>query len=458
MTIAVGASLDSVASLDPAAPADVDEALVRARRLVSDQVGVISGVVFLETSPDEPAVYWVQSRPAELGPVAGRAGLNLGNATSNDPDRAVIKAVGESVERYCCAFYDPSRLTLRTFDRLQEPALDPENFALFTAQQYADPDFPFAPFTRETPVRWVAGRSLLDDRDVYVPACLVYIPYARVETEVVLNDQISTGLACGTSYASALTKAICEAVERDAYMIVWRNSLRCPHIDLDAVTDPAIRPLVDALQNLAVTPHAVMLTMDIPVPVVLILLRREDGPPYTIVASGADLSPRRALRLALEEACLAMIGMSRAVATSPDYRPAAEYSDVTTMERHGLVHAIDPQLCATTSFLTDPLELVRVDALPDLSTGRPLEDLQTVLREIRPFVSDVVAVDVTTCDVNDVGFNVVRVVVPELVPMDIDHRHQHLGGRRLYDVPFRLGRVPRPRTAHELNPYPHPFP
>lgn len=438
--------------------ADLDEALTRARRLVSDQVGIISNVSFMETSPDEPRVYFAQSLPAQLGPVVGRAALNLGSAASNDPGRAAMKAVGESVERYCCAFYDDECLRLSTFDNLGAPAVDPEQFALFSAEQYAEPGFPFAPFTRDTPVRWAAGQSVLHDRTTYVPASLVYIPYARVAAEPVISDQISTGLACGTTYTGALTKAICEAVERDAYMIVWQNSLRCPHIDLDAVTDPLIRPLVDALQGLAVTAHALLLTSDIPIPVVLIVLTRVDGPPFTIVASGADLSPKRALLLALEEACLAMIGMSRTVAVSPDYRPSADFSDVTTMERHGLAHAADPQLRCATAFLTEPTNVVPIEELSDLSTGVPHDDLETVLREIRPFVSDVVAVDVTTCDVEEVGFKVVRAVMPELQPMDIDDRYRHLGGRRLYDVPWRLGRVPGPRSTAELNPYPHPFP
>jgi ribosomal protein S12 methylthiotransferase accessory factor len=451
----VGASPDEALR---SAPTGLDEALTRARRLVSKQVGIISEVTFVETSPDEPRVYVVQSNPADLSPVVGRAALNSGTATSTDRNRAIMKAVGESVERYCCAFYDEDRLRLSTFDELSGHAVGPENFALFDARQYAEPDFPFAPFTPYTAVRWVQGRSVLHDRTVYVPAGFVYIPYARATMEPVLDDQISTGLACGTTYVSALTKAICEAVERDAYMIVWQNSLRCPHIDLDAVTDPLIRPLVDALQSLAVTPHALLLTLDIPIPVVLIVMTRVDGPPFTIVASGADLSPKRALMLALEEACLAMIGMTRSAAVTPDYRPSDDYDDVTAMEQHGLAHATDPRLRCASAFLSEPTDIVRVDDLPDPSAGRPLDDLDTVLRSVRPFVSDVVAVDVTTCDVDEVGFKVVRAVVPELQRMDINHRYRHLGGRRLYDVPFRLGRVPRPGSPADMNPYPHPFP
>ena len=163
--------------LDDSRPPSLGEALERARRLVSDRVGVISEVVFMETTPEEPAVYWAQSRPADLCPMAGRPALNGGNATSVDPDRATMKAVGESIERYCSAFYNDDEFVFGTYEEIPGEALRPEDFALFSTLQYRQADFPFAPFTRQTPVRWTSGHSLLDDRAKWVPASSVYIPY-----------------------------------------------------------------------------------------------------------------------------------------------------------------------------------------------------------------------------------------------------------------------------------------
>jgi len=448
----------SLALLDESPPPALGEALVRASRLVSDRVGVISEVLFVETTPEDPAVYWAQSRPAGLGPVAGRTALNDGNATSVDPGRATIKAVGETVERYCSAFYDDHELIFGTYEELPGRALRPEDFALFSPLQYGKPDFPFPPFTSQTPVRWTSGRSLLNDRDTWVPASFVYIPYDRVPNEPALKDLISTGLACGPTYATALLKALSEVVERDAYTIVWQNRLRRPHIDLESVDDPVIRRFVRLLQRLAVRPHAVLLTLDIPITVILIVMTRSDGPPWTIVASGADLSPRHALVLALEEACLALIGIGRYVAAARDYQPAADYSDLTTLPQHGVAHAVDPRLRSSVAFLTEPTELVRLEELRDAASGNPVLDLRTALNEIKPLVADVVAVDVTTPDIDEVGFKVVRVVVPDLQPMDINHRYRHLGGRRLYDVPWKLGLAAAPADESALNSEPHPFP
>jgi ribosomal protein S12 methylthiotransferase accessory factor len=447
----------SPAALDASPPPSLDEALARASRLVSDRAGVIAEALFLETSATEPSVYFAQSRPAAL-PVAGRHALNFGNATSVDPDRAAMKAVGESIERYCSAFYDESELIFSTYDEIDGKALRPEDFALFSTQQYRDADFPFAPFTRQTPVRWVPGHSLVGDCPTLVPASYVYIPYQSAQNEPTLKDLISTGLACGTTYASALLKALVEVVERDAFTIVWRNRLARPHIDLDAVDDPLIRQFVQVLRRSPIEVSAVLITLDIPIPVILILMTRTDGPPWTIVASGADVSPRAALLLALEEACLALIGIGRMAAAASDYRTAADYGDLTTLPQHALAHAVDPRLRSAIAFLAKPTEIVKLNELPDSTTGNPAANLQTALDEIGPLVTDVVAIDVTTSDIDEVGFKVVRVVVPELQPMDSNHRYPHLGGRRLYDVPWKLGVAARPRELSELNPDPHPFP
>ena len=79
------------------------------------------------------------------------------------------------------------------------------------------------PKALQTPMNWTLGHSLLDDSPRWVPASFVYIPYDRVRGEPPLKDLISTGLACGPTFATATLKALSEAVERDAYSIVWQN-------------------------------------------------------------------------------------------------------------------------------------------------------------------------------------------------------------------------------------------
>lgn len=434
-------------------------AVVRARRLVSPRTGIVSRVVLRELAPDDPRLHWAASEPASLGPIADRRGLNDGNGASVDCDRAVLKAVGESVERYCSALYDERKLRLATHDELPGAATRPEDFALFSERQYRTDGFRVRPFTRETRVRWVRGHSLVHDRPTYVPAAFVYVPYRLAPGEAPIHDLISTGLAAGPTVAAAAYRGLVEAVERDAFMIVWRNRLPRPRIELDGLRDPLVEPLLRAFAGVPVRLDAFLLSVDVDVHVVLVRVTGDpERPPLVIIGLGADLDPRRALALALEEAGLGFVAFRRVVAAERGYRPEPGYRDLVDLGRHALAHALDPALRRSTEFLERDGAVVRLGELPDRSSASAVRNLRTAVAAVAAVGLDVVAVDLTTADVDDAGFKVVRCVVPGFQPLDVNHNEQHLGGRRLYEVPYRLGLVARPRREDELNPDPHPFP
>src|SRR5205814_8548329 len=145
--------------------------------LVSPRTGIVSRVRLVELAADDPPLHWAMSYGCDTVPIGGLRAHNDGNAAAADRGRAVLKAVGESVERYCAAIYDEDELVLAAFDELDGAATPPEQFALFGERQYAEPGFRFRPLTRETVVRWVRGRSLVHDRPTWVPAQFVYVPY-----------------------------------------------------------------------------------------------------------------------------------------------------------------------------------------------------------------------------------------------------------------------------------------
>jgi ribosomal protein S12 methylthiotransferase accessory factor len=81
--------------------------------------------------------------------------------------------------------------------------------------------------------------------------------------------------------------------------------------------------------------------------------------------------------------------------------------------------------------------------IEDRSGESVVANLRTVVDDLAHAGFDAVAVDLTTEDVDAVGYKVVRVVVPGLQPLDNDHTCRHLGGARLRAT---------------FNPDPHPFP
>jgi ribosomal protein S12 methylthiotransferase accessory factor len=84
--------------------------------------------------------------------------------------------------------------------------------------------------------------------------------------------------------------------------------------------------------------------------------------------------------------------------------------------------------------------------MTDRSTGRVLADLEYCIERLGDAGYEVIVADITTPEIAEVGFSVVRVIVPGLIPLHSDHRYPFLGARRLSAVPY------------PLNPFPHPFP
>jgi ribosomal protein S12 methylthiotransferase accessory factor len=71
---------------------------------------------------------------------------------------------------------------------------------------------------------------------------------------------------------------------------------------------------------------------------------------------------------------------------------------------------------------------------------------------------EVIAVELTLSDVADLGLKVFKVLVPGIQPIDFGVQWPHIGGRRLYEAPVRMGYRETMPMPFELNYFPHPFP
>jgi ribosomal protein S12 methylthiotransferase accessory factor len=435
---------------------DLDEALLRARRLVSPRTGLITKVEWVERAPRDPAIWWARSVEADTRPVFGRQALNEGNASALDPRRAMIKAIGESIERYSAAAHDPSQAVLATARQLGPEAIPPARFALFAPDQYADPAFPCVPFTEDTPVCWVRGWNLTADRPAWVPAAFVYIPYSLAPGEArVVPAQVSTGLAAHATLYEAVRRALLEVIERDAFMTCWSAQLSSPALSLDGLSNAALGPLAALTEQRGYRFCGRVLSLDVAVPVILGAFVAT-GPhiPLLTVGTGADADPVEALRQALEEAFLSLHGITRLAESEPDFVPAADGRNIRNLRHHALAHAVDPALHEGMLRWLRPEGELSLAALP-----RPPIDgeqgLSWLIEELDRNGMSAYAVDITPSDIHAAGFAAARVLVPEMQPLDVDHQAVHRGGPRPRTLPARLGRG---RSPIDWNPLPHPFP
>jgi ribosomal protein S12 methylthiotransferase accessory factor len=428
--------------------------------VAADLVDPLVGIVgYAGASPRQAGTpawfhYWAQA--ADTASFVPQPNFARTGGAAADADRALAKALGEAVERYCAAIYVKDQLPLCTAADAPFDTIDPATFALNSDAQYREPGFHFVPFDRETPVRWASVRDALSGEERHVPAAMVFVPYyfAPGRSEPPIAQPISTGLACHESYAEAAAVALCEVVERDAFMITWQAQVAPPRIRLDSVP-LEIEMLLARFLRARFDVTLFDITLDNGVPTVLAVSRHASPEcPAVVVAASSNVSPLRAARSALEELAHTGHYCQEIVRGLPRLAGGAE---AAVDQQSHLNYWCDHRRADAIEFLFASPRTIAFDEILDTASHEPHEDLDRLCRAITSTGHRPLLRELTTEDVAALGLVVVRAVVPGYQPLVSGHRYRALGGTRLRQVPQRLGH-PGIDTEHDANPLPHPYP
>jgi ribosomal protein S12 methylthiotransferase accessory factor len=425
-----------------------------ARALISPKTGIVKGLTLLPWSGSQiPLMHMVAPIPS-YGALPCGGSISRPGGSAIDLDSAVAQVVFEVVERYSAAFVDYSSLV---FGQASSTAfVTGAELPLFAEHQYQQEGWPFQRLRDDSAINWVRCRSLLTGRSRFVPAVLVYIPYRPVSRDELLGPSTSTGMAAGRSFDAACLAGLLEVCEREGFNNMWMHRLSMPLLDVDATPLGAeISELLRACQG-EVT--FVDISTDLRVPTVMAVLRQPlFGRPLVTVGASAKPTFERACRKALGEAVseYERIRVRMEETGQEEWRPADDFSNVTDFEWHGLSYWT-PEMQEHLEFMTASSVTRRLEQDIEFH-GDDRSALLHFLAILETKVSDVVVVELTTRELEELGVCAVKVMVPELVPLHPDHRYPWLGHRRLYEIPGLLGYRSYARTPEELNPYPHPF-
>jgi ribosomal protein S12 methylthiotransferase accessory factor len=414
---------------------------------IDPRFGPLRNLVGQRLGPPEPR-WWLYHCDLARAPVGTRYCPDPAGAagTSLDPDEAFRRALGEAVERY-------SALNVGARGGVALAAGDGELTGRFPA---CAPDEPCPPplrgLDRAAPLTHVAVRRLADGREVMVPAAFVHLGFRPRPLEPAPTLPISTGLAFHPSLHDALWGGLCEVIERDAMMLMWwaRRPLAAIPVDGPDLPEP-LADRVARLKSARLSVHLFDMTSDVRIPAVFAVVRGESYP-YLVVGAACRSDPVVACTKALDEAVSVRAGLR---ARPPGPLPSLGHFDwVCALEHHARLYAAWRRTPAF-DFLLDPgglptpfPEFVRQpwgappegpDGLAFFAAGLEAEGL-TVLWA-----------DVTAPEAAEFG-RVVKVIVPEMVPLSQAHSARWLATPRL----LRAAGLARAR-ASDFNPFPHPF-
>ncbi|WP_255195766.1 YcaO-like family protein [Halorarius litoreus] len=394
-------------------PRDLDAALSAAELALDPRVGVVTEVGEAESWP---APYYL----ATLADTSGFSDATASSAAagvSPDWDAAFMKALGEGLERYAAGVYRTGDFERAVADELPA-AVSPDTFV--TSPRF-DP-------ASDDPLFWTQGEHLGSGTTVHLPAEFVVFPPPNVRH----RPAITTGLGLGNGGVEAILSGLYEVVERDAAMLAWYSTFEPLGLDVRGAGFETLTRRARS-EDLSVT--ALLLTQDVDVPVVAACVHRDGDWPRFAAGMSADLDPVAAATGALEEALqnwMELRGMGR---------------DGATEESGAIGHHADfPD--STQQFVSPETIIPASSVGPDESFEGEAELAELVAR-VTDAGLDPYASRLTTRDLESLGFEAVRVVVPSAQPLFTDDAYF---GERAERVPEELGFEPRLDREH------HPFP
>lgn len=428
-----------------------------ASELVGRAAGVVRALNVVPKDPMEPAV-----------PIVVRA--ELANHRFVGPDdepfevcsgkgmtlpAARISALGEACERYAGGSVDRSRFVRGRREDMSAPTLDPRELVLFADHQYRE--LRYAPWQDSLAIDWIGAVDLSTGEPLFVPAISAAMHYTVEQPDEFLFAVTSNGLAGGASRAAATLAAALEVIERDAFTIGWLQRLPpSASIVASTVPDEDVRALAEAYRRRRIALELYQLRTDVPVAVVAAVgVDESGGMPAAVVGLGCHDDLAEACRQAAME-----VGQVRPALKARLREPAAgerlaelvaDHSRVTELEDHDLLYAASTMLAhldvwrsvAPTPFDGEPAVL-----------GTGPERLDRLVEHLSAIGTTLIEVDLDAPDLTPLGLHTSRAIIPGFQPIHFGAREARLGGRRLYELPPRLGLPASGPMQVESTPHP----
>lgn len=346
-------------------------------------------------------------------------------------EEAMIRVYGESIERYGL-LVTPSmiqdKVIYKSYNEMvkeyPDEMIEWENIKIFTEEDYKQLEAitNIQNVTKDSTIGWLKCDSLFaSDKAYYLPAQALFVGYKPKEElgEGLFIPGFSKGSACHVSHYKALTSAIMETVEADAFMINWYTDHKATEIIIDDLD--ICQAINKMIGETGYDIRVLDLTMDgMPgYAIGVVLKNRERKKPYIIMGCSASLNPKEAVYRALAEASTIDYLASNGPMMRPrDYLTSHDkikYLDLDSNVSYW-ASTID---CEKRERIIDELASGKrpLSSYENLSTGDDAEDLKYVIQTMKKKFKYGIFMDITPIEAADEGVKVMRVFFPELVQL-----------------------------------------
>ena len=384
-----------------------------------------------------------------------------------DKEKTIWKSLAEAIERYLWYSSDnfyKNIIKKSSYKGIKNNVLNIFSLAGFSEEQKNK--FPILQFNENTIFNWVPTYSLISKRKIFCPIQLVSAlnfnqkvkrsKNLDKKTEPMLRWCVTTGLSTGRNLEEAIVKGILEVIERDAFMISYLNKLSPPLVDLEYLSaqDEEIAKIIKNFKRYNLEIYALQLPTDFPdihIIAALIIDRTGLGPAFSVGAS-ADFNLKTTLLDALSES----LSIRFALKFKDRFKNKIYLNKIGQEER--IIYWAKPENLPKIEFFLKG-EKIKIDLKQNFyekTDDRKYykEKLKILIKELKEKNYEACYVELTTKEIKKLNLRSVFVVIPELQPLHLDESIPYFGGKRLKEVPLKLGYQP----LEILNQEPHPFP
>jgi ribosomal protein S12 methylthiotransferase accessory factor len=398
---------------------------------------------------DFPADGWERDPALELRPRHGDGLEHQGTGRAEDEEGARLISRAEALERYSACVWSAREYRRAAAADLDERHVPPERWPRCSEAEYRHPKAVLAPPRDDVELTWVRGCDLADREPTWIPAAMVLSNYMGLRREERVCFPISTGCAVHEDLERALLGGLCEVIERDSIGLTW---LRRPGLAPLSPTllDHEARALIALKRRHYIETHLFDATTDVGVPVVYALdVARHATRGARFVGAACNVDPTAAATSALREHLVgrSVLGSDHELPEDP-----ADFNDVV----HGALYMGAPERAPAFDFLLTGLAQRAPSAPAPVPGATTRERLRWIVDRLLELDMHVVAVDMTTRELELLGLCGVKVIVPELQPISFQPVGQFRGHARLVAADECM--TGRPRDLDDLNPWPQSFP
>lgn len=362
---------------------------------------------------------------------------------------AIARAVGELLERYALGLYKNEKCFFASVGALKKGKmsfLSPKKISQFSDEQKKR-DRRFM-FDDDAVFQWVWGRSLLSNKPILIPAQTVFWNYCHhAKNEPYLIEPNTNGAAGMFSRETALAAGLLELIQRDAFLIYWLNKAAPRRVDLETLSQGALKDSVKSLEEKKCRVFLFDLVSDFGLPICVAAIIKENDYPYLAIGGGCDFNAQKAAISALEEA----------FAASYILKIQSVVAGQRQIKRDRLLFWSKSQNFPRAKFFfegeSEPFEIF---GRRSIAVGGDKERLEylTSLFKAKGEGYEPYFYEAQHPVLKSLGYCAVRAIAPALAPFYLLEANMPLGAKRLRQAPNVLGFG----AAKDFNDCPHFFP